>query len=111
MNDEYDDEVFFDEPSRYIRDIATVDLERDPGAVANLADGVAGVLASLNDNYIELRQLERALRDREPSSERVRFVRTKVKRAAEAVDVAVDAVCETEDALRLDWSTNRAPHM
>lgn len=110
MNDEYDDEVFFDEPSLYIRDVVTVDLERDPEAAANLANGVAGVLASLNDNYIELRQLERALRDREPSSERVRFVHTEVERAAEAVDVAVDAVCGTEDSLRLNWPS-RPSHM
>jgi hypothetical protein len=106
MNDEYDDEVFLDEPSRYIRDIATADLG-DLEAAINLADGVAGVLASLNDNYIELRQLGRALRERERGSERVRFVRTEVKRAAEAVDVAVDAVCETEDSLRLDWPAGR----
>jgi hypothetical protein len=106
MNDEYDDEIFLDEPSRYIRDLATADLERDPTAVANLADGVAGVLASLNDSYIELRQLERALRDREWGSDRVRYVRTEVKRAAEAVDIAVEAVCETEDSLLLDWPSS-----
>jgi hypothetical protein len=85
------------------------DLDQDEKKAREAGAKIDSILVSLLNRFADLEDIERALRQAEPSSARARRAREQLLRALGKTDDLIGGVSNAHDALAFHWNTTTAP--
>lgn len=85
------------------------DLDQDEKKARKAWVEIDDILVSLLNRFADLGDIERALRQAEPSSARARRAREQLLRALSKTDDLIGRVCNAQGALISHWNTPMTP--